>query len=420
MKASLAILGILPALTFSLQWPFHRPHRPIGDPIESARVGHQQDSQEFSILRPYTTAWVNELQIVYNTLGEIRNDSSCPTEIQDWKCTPYPLTESDLQRPKDVWHLRPHDVKAVVTIGDSISAGFAMVSERPPFATVLEFRGKVFSGGGDDGEYTLTNFLRTYSKHVTGSPSGVTLPLAQGKGLNTAVSGAIAQTLPSQIERLRWQFGLAGPYRKYKKEWKLATVFIGANNLCAACADNGVGGPEIAEPAEYAAALKSALRELRDSVGPVFVNLVGIFDVTLVYELSRGYPYCEMLFDLSPIPICGCATFNEEDRKKAGDLSRTYNMLMEQIADELNEESKDEGTFGVAFQPGLTEFKNGSSGYGQGYMSGLDCFHPNKCANQLMAISLWNNMFSGRGSKEVPMNPSAVEIFCPGPTDYLQ
>ncbi|KFH64121.1 hypothetical protein MVEG_09946 [Podila verticillata NRRL 6337] len=429
MKASLTLLGILPALAYSSQWPFHRPHRPVGDPIEPVRVGHQQvqqdqqnqqAQQQSSILRPYTTAWVDKLQLVYNTFGEIRNDSSCPTEIQDWNCTPYPLSEKDLARPKDVWHLRPHDIKAIVSIGDSISAGFAMVSERPPFATVFEFRGKVFSGGGDDGEYTITNFLRTYSKHVTGSPSGVTLPLAHGKRLNTAVSGAIAQTISSQIERLRWQFSLVGPYRRYKKEWKLATVFIGANNLCAACADNGVGGPEIAEPAEYAAALKSALLELRDSIGPVFVNLVGIFDVTLVYELSRGYPYCEMLFDKVPIPICGCATANEEDRKKAGDLSREYNTLMEKIADELNEESKDEGTFGVAFQPGLTEFKNGSSGFGQGYMSGLDCFHPNKCANQLMAISLWNNMFSSRGNKEVPMNPSAVQIFCPGPTDYLQ
>ncbi|KAF9215497.1 hypothetical protein BGZ59_001246 [Podila verticillata] len=385
MKASLTLLGILPTLAYSSQWPFHRPHRPVGDPIEPVRVGHQQvqqdqqnqqAQQQSSILRPYTTAWVDKLQLVYNTFGEIRNDSSCPTEIQDWNCTPYPLSEKDLARPKDVWHLRPHDIKAIVSIGDSISAGFAMVSERPPFATVFEFRGKV--------------------------------------------SGAIAQTISSQIERLRWQFSLVGPYRRYKKEWKLATVFIGANNLCAACADNGVGGPEIAEPAEYAAALKSALLELRDSIGPVFVNLVGIFDVTLVYELSRGYPYCEMLFDKVPIPICGCATANEEDRKKAGDLSREYNTLMEKIADELNEESKDEGTFGVAFQPGLTEFKNGSSGFGQGYMSGLDCFHPNKCANQLMAISLWNNMFSSRGNKEVPMNPSAVQIFCPGPTDYLQ
>ncbi|KAG0335814.1 hypothetical protein BG004_008307 [Podila humilis] len=323
-------------------------------------------------MRPYTNAWVNELQAVYNAFGEIRNDSSCPTEVQNWNCTPYPLSENDLVPPKDVWHLRPHDIKAVVSIGDSISAGFAMISARPPLATVFEFRGKVFSGGGDAGEYTLTNFLRTYSGKITGSPSGVTLPLAHGKGLNTAVSGAIAQSLPSQIARLRWQFGILGPYRKYKKEWKVATVFIGANNLCAACGNNGVGGPEIAEPSEYAAALKGALRELRDSIGPVFVNLVGIFDVTLVYELSRGYPYCEMLFDKMPVAICGCATSNAEDREKAGDLSRTYNILMEQIAEELNEESKEEGTFGVAFQPGLTEFKNGSSRFGQGYMSGFD------------------------------------------------
>ncbi|KAF8940356.1 hypothetical protein BGZ58_006819 [Dissophora ornata] len=311
--------------------------------------------------------------------------------------------------PRDVWHLRPHDIKAVVSIGDS----------RPPFATVLEFRGKVFSGGGDDSEYTLTNFLRTYTKHIEGSPSGFTLPLATGKGLNTAVSGAIAQTLPSQIERLKRQFSFGGRYHKYKDEWKLATVFIGANNLCAACGPDSTV-PEIADPEEYGAALKFALQELRDSIGPAFVNLVGIFDVTLVYELSRGHSYCELLFDKLPFPICGCATGNESDRQKAGDLAREYNEIMERVAQEINEESEIEGTFGVVFQPGLTEFKEGSSQYGQGYLSGLDCFHPNKCANQVMAISLWNNMFSNREDKYRPMKPSDLEIYCPGPKDYLR
>ena len=46
-------------------------------------------------------------------------------------------------------------------------------------ATVLEFRGKVFSGGGDKDEYTLANFLRTYDNGLQGSPSGVTLPLGK-------------------------------------------------------------------------------------------------------------------------------------------------------------------------------------------------------------------------------------------------
>ncbi|KAF9427342.1 hypothetical protein BGZ94_005089 [Podila epigama] len=342
LLSHVAILVALASVACAQQWPFARLPSNSGDPKVHVRLGHQPQpvlqppsKQQPHLqpqlqlhLQPYTTAWVNELQAVYNAFGPIKNDSSCPTEIQDWSCRPYPLSNKDVIPPKDVWHLRPHDIKAIMSIGDSISAGFAMVSARPPFATVLEFRGKVFSGGGDDGEYTLTNFLRTYSKGVTGSPSGFTLPLA--------------------------------------------TVFIGANNLCAACGDNDVTGQDIAAPEEYASALKGALQDLRDSVGRVFVNLVGIFDVTLVYDLSRGYPYCEMLFDQAPIPICGCATSNPEDRKKAGDLSRMYNTLMEKIADELNEESKDEGTFGVVFQPGLTEFKSGSSGFGQGYMSGLD------------------------------------------------
>lgn len=44
---------------------------------------------------------------------------------------------------------------------------------------VLEYRGKVFSDGGDSEEYTLANFLKTYSKNIKGSPSGVTLPLGK-------------------------------------------------------------------------------------------------------------------------------------------------------------------------------------------------------------------------------------------------
>ncbi|KAG0215112.1 hypothetical protein BGX28_000817 [Mortierella sp. GBA30] len=232
------------------------------------------------------------------------------------------------------------------------------------------------------------------------------------------VSGAIAQTLPSQIKRLRWQFGFFGPYHKYKNEWKLVTVFIGANNLCAACGF-GESVPEVADPEKYGAAVKEALRQLKKSVGPAFVNLVGIFDVTLVYDLSRGFPYCEMLFDTIPIPICGCATANKAERKRAGDLALEYNKVMKRISKEINENEEDD-TFGVAYQPGLTEFKNGSSSSGQGYLSGLDCFHPNKCANQVMAISLWNNMFTTKVNKTRPTKPSNLEIVCPGPADYLQ
>lgn len=58
---------------------------------------------------------------------------------------------------------------------------------RPPFATIMEYRGKVFSIGGDEGEYTIPNFLSTYADLVKGPPLGYTLPLSRGKQLNNAV-----------------------------------------------------------------------------------------------------------------------------------------------------------------------------------------------------------------------------------------
>jgi hypothetical protein len=61
---------------------------------------------------------------------------------------------------------------------------------RPPFSTILEFRGKVFSVGGDEGEYTIPNFLSRYTgKSISkGAPKGITLPLSRGKQLNNAVT----------------------------------------------------------------------------------------------------------------------------------------------------------------------------------------------------------------------------------------
>ena len=104
---AMALLCLVPwQQTYSLQLPFLRPKHNNDHAHSQSSMTKLPSSSE--TLTPYTTPWVNELQALYNTFGEIRNDSSCPTEIQDWTCSPYPLSELDLIPPKDVWHLRPH------------------------------------------------------------------------------------------------------------------------------------------------------------------------------------------------------------------------------------------------------------------------------------------------------------------------
>jgi len=53
-----------------------------------------------------------------------------------------------------------------MALGDSISAGFAMKAGRVyDLLDLVEFRGSVFSVGGDEGAYTIANFLKSqYSR----------------------------------------------------------------------------------------------------------------------------------------------------------------------------------------------------------------------------------------------------------------
>ncbi|RCH82419.1 hypothetical protein CU098_008463, partial [Rhizopus stolonifer] len=150
--------------------------------------------------------------------------------MPSFDCPPFVWDDAILDR--DAYHLRPHDIKSVVAIGDSITAGFGMISGRPPFSTVLEYRGKVFSAGGDKGEYTIPNFLSVYSNQK-GSSKGATLPLSRGKQLNNAVSGAKTQDLNDEMTRLIKHINRE--YKDIKHEWKLITLFIGANNVCMLC-----------------------------------------------------------------------------------------------------------------------------------------------------------------------------------------
>lgn len=95
----------------------------------------------------------------------------------------------------------------------------------------LEYRGTVYSTGGDDGAFSIGNFLAHYNPNLKGRATGVTIPLThEGKGLNFAVSGARVRDLPGQINRLAAKLNTS-EYIGVKNKWKLLTVFIGVRQL---------------------------------------------------------------------------------------------------------------------------------------------------------------------------------------------
>ncbi|KAI9248912.1 GDSL-like Lipase/Acylhydrolase-domain-containing protein [Sporodiniella umbellata] len=364
-------------------------------------------------VEPFTYEWVQLLEQFHNAFGNRTKKDTCLFPIPKFDCQPFLWEDSIVER--DAYHLRPQDIKSVIAIGDSITAGFGMMSGRPPFSTVVENRGKVFSIGGDMGEYTLPNFLSIYASELHGSPEGYTFPLSRGKDLSRAVTGAKTQDLNSQVNQLVHH--LNRDYKDIKDQWKIVTLFIGANNVCVLCTPPFTTLPVMAEADQFEKNVRSALSRLQSEAGKVYVNLVGLFNVSSVYEASRGDPYCENVLDPSHMVICSCIQHSQKQRDAADRMIDEYNKRLQKLEKEFKYQQKE--TFGVSYQPAFTQFPVAK--YKQAYFSGIDCFHPNRCANQVMAILLWNNMFSNSSQKREEFDVQTLTIRCPNPTrPYIQ
>jgi phospholipase B1 len=137
------------------------------------------------------------------------------------------------------------DIKVIAALGDSITAAFAADGlEGGP----LEYRGQSWSIGGDPNATTLANFFKNYSPEVQGASVGVHTPevclgvefCPDGQywptmdNLNSAQSGAWIQNWPRMFDFLMKQMQ-SNPKIDYQKDWKVLTVFIGANVRLSSC-----------------------------------------------------------------------------------------------------------------------------------------------------------------------------------------
>jgi lysophospholipase L1-like esterase len=92
------------------------------------------------------------------------------------------------------------------------------------------------------------------------------------------VSGAKTQELNSEVSRLVRLLN-TDKYKQVKNDWKLITLFIGANNVCVLCQPPMTTLPELANADIFEENVRNVLERIRTEVGKSFVNLVALFNV---------------------------------------------------------------------------------------------------------------------------------------------
>jgi len=332
----------------------------------------------------------------------------------------------DLPYPNDVNKLRPHDIRVVMAMGDSMTAGFAMhathVTDLPEgVVRLVEYRGDVYSIGGNSMQYTLANFLKLYNPSLQGSSIGWTEPLdvinpsfldAEKARLNAAISGAKVEDLPGQVDYLVNQ--LQTTYANsvnYNHDWKMLTILIGANNLCIACDP----GKSNTSPDFYEQQLNQTINQLYQQVPRLFINLLPMFNISQVYYWVQTSEYCKRMWNTLSTNECPCLTDDstEQDRETINDYAAEYRQRVHDIADYWS-------------SLGLTEFKVVVQPFTErllilnlDFLSEADCFHPSWISDQIMAMGLWNNLLTPPSEKATNVSLTITPL-CPTRDTYLQ
>jgi len=311
-----------------------------------------------------------------------------------------------------IFDLRPNDIKIMMALGDSITTGFGILG------AVNETRGSSFSMGGDSGAITLPNFFKYFNPALVGFSKG-TYPAEVCYGTNcpavryypnedannAAKSGSMVfDMVSSQLNYLIRQLN-QNPLMSVQQDWKILTIMIGANDLCASCTFNLT----YLSPDDYETNLMGTLEKIRTSLPRTFVNIVPGFNVSQAYDLARETARC----DNASRPLfvqCDCL-FKPENgavREEIDSRITQFNQRAVNIAAYYRRKAFED--FAVVVQPFPTNTH--ISDLPSRFISRLDCFHPSKSGQEAMAVALWNSMLTPQAKKKTSINMADTPI-CP-------
>ncbi|XP_017773382.1 PREDICTED: phospholipase B1, membrane-associated-like [Nicrophorus vespilloides] len=315
-------------------------------------------------------------------------------------------------RPTSVHRLRPGDIDVIGAIGDSLIAGNGAMEDWA-LGTMIEYRGISWCAGGQESwrtYLTVPNIIKEFNPKLTGYSTGTGELLSAHSRFNVAFPvSADADALRQAkilVKRMKQDRSV-----DFKNDWKMVTVFFGANDLCSAqCFDR-----EQASPPQHARKLMLALDYFRDNLPRTFVNLIPVIDATVSVRVKRSM-MCRLVHTL----FCTCfhQGGTEDPMTIIMQLARKYQKVEEQLALDGRYEKKED--FAVVLQPFMKLF-NAQTDPAHRYDEVIDisyithdCFHFSQKGHALGANMLWNNMLEPVGNKsEKRLNYVLEKFKCP-------
>ncbi|KZC13787.1 Phospholipase B1, membrane-associated [Dufourea novaeangliae] len=336
----------------------------------------------------------------------IRNQPQVPDHF------PFPCNVTfgrSLSAPESVHQLRPGDIDVVGGLGDSLVAGSGALEEFA-IGTFIEARGVSWCVGGQ-GDWrrflTVPNLLKVFNPNLTGYSTGTGEFISTKAKLNIAFPVAATEDALQQA-RILVQRIKSDPKVDVKRQWKLITIFFGANDICSAQCYS----PAKFSPVRYALHIRRALDFLKIALPRTLVNLVPVIDVTVSIRVPRS-AMCNILHPL----YCACMHKGSQPSNTASKMSHLYQQAVESLIHSGRYDKS--ADFTVVLQPFIKLFNapnadpNRASPIDPNLVT-YDCFHFSQKGHALGANLLWNNMLEPVGNKTNHGLPEIFEtVLCP-------